>query len=244
MFSEKWGWPSFLWLIGGVWCVVCAAQAQCQQGWRENEGTCYFFSSEEKTWHDAEKYCLDRHGHLLSIRDIHEMVRVTGTRPMGFFLFFLLHVLSSWSMWHVSFPPFIFMVKKNPAVAEDASRFWNLLDWSDWPDQGKYLGVERRVHLLWVPIVRATRNYPNARGFYCIWKTINQKINHGKLYFPCLLPETGWRASRTTSTMRTVWCWWDTAMASGETRSVTPIGNSSASTPMVSWWQSSSVSQC
>lgn len=98
-------------LIGGVWCLVCAARAQCQQGWRENEGTCYFFSSEEKTWHEAESNCLDRHGHLLSIRDIHEMVRVTATHPpRGVFVLFVwgtrLVVLT-----HVSFLPFIFLVK-------------------------------------------------------------------------------------------------------------------------------------
>lgn len=68
-------------LIDCVWCFVRAAQAQCQQGWRENEGKCYFFSSEEKTWFEAQSYCLEQHGHLLSIRDIHEMVRMTAAHP-------------------------------------------------------------------------------------------------------------------------------------------------------------------
>lgn len=58
-----------------------AAQAQCQQGWRENEGKCYFFSSEEKTWFEALSYCSEQHSHLLSIRDIHETVRVTAAPP-------------------------------------------------------------------------------------------------------------------------------------------------------------------
>lgn len=74
---------------------------------------------------------------------------------------------------HMSlFSPLFFWWKnkiKNPAVAEDASRCWNLLDWSDWPNQGRNLGVERRVHLLWVPIVRAPHNYLFIYLFYCIW---------------------------------------------------------------------------
>lgn len=54
--------------------LLACAQAQCQQGWRENEGTCYFFSSEEKTWFEAQSYCLEQHSNLLSIRNIHEIL--------------------------------------------------------------------------------------------------------------------------------------------------------------------------
>lgn len=72
--------------------------------------------------------------------------------------------------------------KQKSAVAEDASRLWNLLDWFDWPNKGKCLGVERWVHLLWVPIVRAPPHYPNAGVFFvfvflCFFPVLNKWIN-------------------------------------------------------------------
>lgn len=110
-------------LIDCVWCLVRAAQAQCQQGWRENEGTCYFFSSEEKTWFEAQSYCLEQHSNLLSIRNIHEIVRMTAAHPFrgcGKRGGGALHVV----LTHFSLLTFIFLGggEMFPAVAEDASR--------------------------------------------------------------------------------------------------------------------------
>lgn len=87
-------------LIDCVWCLVRAAQAQCQQGWRENEGTCYFFSSEEKTWFEAQSYCLEQHSNLLSIRNIHEIVRMTAAHPFrGCGRWGVVHSMSSWHIF-------------------------------------------------------------------------------------------------------------------------------------------------
>ncbi|XP_029941424.1 macrophage mannose receptor 1-like [Salarias fasciatus] len=44
----------------------------CDQGWREYEGSCYFFSTEPKTWKEANAYCLHRRSNLMSIQDVNE----------------------------------------------------------------------------------------------------------------------------------------------------------------------------
>lgn len=169
-------------LIDCVWCLVRAAQAQCQQGWRENEGTCYFFSSEEKTWFEAQSYCLEQHSNLLSIRNIHEIVRMTAAHPFrGCGRWGVVHSMSSWHIF-LFLPLFFWGGKKMfPAVAEDASRLWGLLDGSERLRRRRCLGVERRDHLPWVHLVRAplppTPHTPhcssNAGGGYCIWKNID-----------------------------------------------------------------------
>ncbi|XP_041666073.1 macrophage mannose receptor 1 [Cheilinus undulatus] len=52
--------------------LLACAHCQCQQGWREYENKCYFFSSDTKTWLDAQAFCLEQNSNLMSIQDIHE----------------------------------------------------------------------------------------------------------------------------------------------------------------------------
>lgn len=56
--------------------LLASVLSQCQQGWRENEGKCYFFSTETKTWNEANAYCLHQRSNLMSIQDIHERLWV------------------------------------------------------------------------------------------------------------------------------------------------------------------------
>uniref|UniRef100_A0A4W6C423 C-type lectin domain-containing protein n=1 Tax=Lates calcarifer TaxID=8187 RepID=A0A4W6C423_LATCA len=51
----------------------------CQQGWREYENKCYFFSTDTKSWMEANAFCLEQNSNLMSIQDIHERQYVTGT---------------------------------------------------------------------------------------------------------------------------------------------------------------------
>uniref|UniRef100_A0A3B4WXX6 Macrophage mannose receptor 1-like n=1 Tax=Seriola lalandi dorsalis TaxID=1841481 RepID=A0A3B4WXX6_SERLL len=44
----------------------------CQQGWREYEDKCYFFSTDTKSWIEANAFCLGQNSNLMSIQDIHE----------------------------------------------------------------------------------------------------------------------------------------------------------------------------
>uniref|UniRef100_A0A8C2WGX7 C-type lectin domain-containing protein n=1 Tax=Cyclopterus lumpus TaxID=8103 RepID=A0A8C2WGX7_CYCLU len=42
-------------------CIaVFSARSQCQQGWREYENKCYFFSTDTKSWLDANAFCLEQ----------------------------------------------------------------------------------------------------------------------------------------------------------------------------------------
>lgn len=54
---------------------VFSVRCQCQQGWREYDYKCYFFSNDTKLWLDANAFCLEQNSNLMSIRDIHETVR-------------------------------------------------------------------------------------------------------------------------------------------------------------------------
>nr|XP_020506487.1 macrophage mannose receptor 1-like [Labrus bergylta] len=45
---------------------------QCHEGWRENENKCYFFSTDTKSWLEAQSFCLSQRSNLMSIQDIHE----------------------------------------------------------------------------------------------------------------------------------------------------------------------------
>lgn len=59
-----------------VCCVVVfSAHGQCQPGWREYENKCYFFSTDTKSWMEANAFCLEQNSNLMSIQDIHERVR-------------------------------------------------------------------------------------------------------------------------------------------------------------------------
>uniref|UniRef100_A0A3Q2Q8N6 C-type lectin domain-containing protein n=1 Tax=Fundulus heteroclitus TaxID=8078 RepID=A0A3Q2Q8N6_FUNHE len=60
-----------------------ASHSQCRQGWREYESKCYFFSTDTKSWPEANAHCMEQNSHLMSIQDIHERVRSSnpdGTR--------------------------------------------------------------------------------------------------------------------------------------------------------------------
>lgn len=54
---------------------VFPAQCQCQSGWRENDNKCYFFSTDTKSWDEANAFCMEQNSHLMSIQDINERVR-------------------------------------------------------------------------------------------------------------------------------------------------------------------------
>uniref|UniRef100_H3C3E4 C-type lectin domain-containing protein n=1 Tax=Tetraodon nigroviridis TaxID=99883 RepID=H3C3E4_TETNG len=54
----------------------CQADCQCQPGWREYEDRCYLFSSDLKTWLEANAYCLEQNSNLMSIQDVHERLWV------------------------------------------------------------------------------------------------------------------------------------------------------------------------
>ncbi|XP_052062667.1 perlucin-like protein [Mytilus californianus] len=46
--------------------------AECQTGWKEYKNHCYYFSSDTKTWHEAEKICRNMGGYLVQITDSSE----------------------------------------------------------------------------------------------------------------------------------------------------------------------------
>ena len=44
--------------------------SDCEAGWEENGGKCFFFSQERRTWKGAEEECKMRNGsHLASVTD-------------------------------------------------------------------------------------------------------------------------------------------------------------------------------
>uniref|UniRef100_A0A8C6SAD5 C-type lectin domain-containing protein n=1 Tax=Neogobius melanostomus TaxID=47308 RepID=A0A8C6SAD5_9GOBI len=56
-------------------CFTFTARGVCRTGWREYESKCYFFSTDTKTWDEANLFCQRQHTNLMSIQDIHERVR-------------------------------------------------------------------------------------------------------------------------------------------------------------------------
>ena len=40
---------------------------ECGQGWERNGNNCYLWSTEKKTWADAEHFCQGEGGHLASV---------------------------------------------------------------------------------------------------------------------------------------------------------------------------------
>uniref|UniRef100_A0A3B5Q8R4 C-type lectin domain-containing protein n=1 Tax=Xiphophorus maculatus TaxID=8083 RepID=A0A3B5Q8R4_XIPMA len=46
--------------------------SECREGWREYESKCYFFSTDTKTWTEANAYCIEQGSNLMSIQDIQE----------------------------------------------------------------------------------------------------------------------------------------------------------------------------
>uniref|UniRef100_A0A3Q3FQH5 C-type lectin domain-containing protein n=1 Tax=Labrus bergylta TaxID=56723 RepID=A0A3Q3FQH5_9LABR len=65
-------------LIAGflIFSVSYASHLICHEGWRENENKCYFFSTDTKSWLEAQSFCLSQRSNLMSIQDIHERVRL------------------------------------------------------------------------------------------------------------------------------------------------------------------------
>uniref|UniRef100_A0A3Q3IQZ1 C-type lectin domain-containing protein n=1 Tax=Monopterus albus TaxID=43700 RepID=A0A3Q3IQZ1_MONAL len=64
--------------FSGLFChilAVSSAHCQCQPGWREYQNKCYFFSTDVKSWLEANELCLEQHSNLMSIQDIQERVR-------------------------------------------------------------------------------------------------------------------------------------------------------------------------
>ncbi|KAK2888177.1 uncharacterized protein [Channa argus] len=52
--------------------LLAAAHCQCQANWREYENKCYFFSTDVKSWMEANAYCLEHNSNLMSIQDVNE----------------------------------------------------------------------------------------------------------------------------------------------------------------------------
>ncbi|XP_076014518.1 uncharacterized protein LOC143007034 [Genypterus blacodes] len=52
--------------------VAFSAHCQCKPGWRLNDDKCYLFSSDIKSWMEANAFCLSQQSNLMSIQDIHE----------------------------------------------------------------------------------------------------------------------------------------------------------------------------
>ncbi|XP_055010163.1 macrophage mannose receptor 1 [Boleophthalmus pectinirostris] len=52
--------------------LLASANSVCRTGWREYESKCYFFSTDTKSWAEANNICQRQHSHLVSIQDIHE----------------------------------------------------------------------------------------------------------------------------------------------------------------------------
>ncbi|MEQ2248138.1 hypothetical protein ILYODFUR_016179 [Ilyodon furcidens] len=55
---------------------LACVHSQCREGWREYEGKCYFFSTDTKSWMEANAYCLEHNTNLMSIQNIHERLWV------------------------------------------------------------------------------------------------------------------------------------------------------------------------
>ncbi|XP_033951501.2 uncharacterized protein [Pseudochaenichthys georgianus] len=67
--------------------LLACAHCQCQQGWRENEDRCYFFSTDVRTWMEANAFCIAQNSNLMSVQDIHERLWVRtqiGTETFWF----------------------------------------------------------------------------------------------------------------------------------------------------------------
>ncbi|CAL9682123.1 unnamed protein product [Knipowitschia caucasica] len=54
--------------------LLANAHGVCRSGWREHESKCYFFSTDVKTWDEANVFCERQQSHLTSVQDIHEQL--------------------------------------------------------------------------------------------------------------------------------------------------------------------------
>jgi len=63
-------WKILLFLLPLSTKPVDAVGSECEHGWEENGGKCYFFSQDTLTWEGAEEECKMRNGsHLASVTD-------------------------------------------------------------------------------------------------------------------------------------------------------------------------------
>ncbi|XP_077394768.1 uncharacterized protein LOC144031465 [Festucalex cinctus] len=53
--------------------LLSQVQCECQTGWLEKKDKCYYFSKDNKTWKEANDFCLSQDSNLTSILDINEM---------------------------------------------------------------------------------------------------------------------------------------------------------------------------
>ncbi|XP_077330034.1 asialoglycoprotein receptor 2-like [Lithobates pipiens] len=57
----------------------------CSEGWRRYGLSCYYLSSDSKTWNDAKKACEDKKAHLIVINSVEEMkylCRIKKDKPL------------------------------------------------------------------------------------------------------------------------------------------------------------------
>lgn len=112
---------------------VFSAQCQCHAGWRIYKNNCYYFSTDQKSWLDANAYCLGQRSNLMSIQDIQERVRKNTAA-------------SCWSTeYHVPRvcrTSLLYCCELSVDVAENTNRIGHLLVWSEWPGHRGSLSVE------------------------------------------------------------------------------------------------------
>uniref|UniRef100_A0A3P8TJI4 C-type lectin domain-containing protein n=1 Tax=Amphiprion percula TaxID=161767 RepID=A0A3P8TJI4_AMPPE len=77
--------PTLLLLCGILMYIfsIFSAHSQCLEGWRDYEGKCYFFSTDTKTWTEANAFCSEQNSDLMSIQDVHERVRNSNTNDVA-----------------------------------------------------------------------------------------------------------------------------------------------------------------
>ena len=136
-------------------CVV-----SCPAGWEREGDRCYFFSKEEKNWHEAEAACMKEKGHLASVSSEQVHKYLQGKKTSGW----IGGIKEDWD---------------NP-VNKDSKWVWT--DCSEWdfdqgwdeeqPDQGpercvEYLSDKHLWNNLWCS---------NTRKFVCIKKVCPGKI--------------------------------------------------------------------
>ncbi|XP_047425524.1 macrophage mannose receptor 1 [Mugil cephalus] len=56
--------------------LLGCARSQCKPGWREYQDTCYYFSTDTKSWPEANAFCLEQNSNLMSIQNIQERLWV------------------------------------------------------------------------------------------------------------------------------------------------------------------------
>ncbi len=114
---------------------VFSAHCQCQQGWREYEHTCYYFSIDEQSWMEANQFCLEQNSDLMSIGNFHERVRSDDTQQHP-------KTKSFKYPFVVSHTGIIHFYVCSLVVAKDTNQHRELLDWPDWPNLRGFLGME------------------------------------------------------------------------------------------------------